>query len=116
MIVVYKTPSFCFVDRQVIAELLSIYENLNGTCETIVMIKGEYFTSNCNWNYAHIIIADRFKIQPYIYVPSLDILLRTKDSVTYRHENGKPDAVGCLLLCFMLRHNLRQTSRFHVIL
>ena len=66
MIVVYKTPSFCFVDRQVIAELLSIYENLNGTCETIVMIKGEYFTSNCNWNYAHIIIADRFKIQPYI--------------------------------------------------
>ena len=40
-----------------------------------------------------------------MYVPSADILLRTKRFVTYRCDNGKPDPVGCLLLYFMLRHN-----------
>ena len=47
LIVVFKASSFYFVDRQVVAELLSVYANLGGTCESIVMIKGEYFTSNC---------------------------------------------------------------------
>ena len=97
---------FCFVERQAIAELLSVYENLNckEACETIVMIKGEYFS---NWNYVHLvhIAANRFKFQPYIYVASHDILLRVKEPVVYRRENGKPDALGCLLLYFMLRQD-----------
>ena len=66
------------------------------------MIKGEYFTSNCVTT--HIMIADRQQIQPYIYVPSMDILLRTKHPVMFRREDGKPEVVGCLLLYFLLRH------------
>ena len=97
---------FCFVDRQAIAELLSVYENLNfkEACETIVMIKGEYF-SNRNYVYLVHIAANRFKFQPYIYVASHDILLRIKEPVVYRSEDGKPDASGCLLLYFMLRQD-----------
>ena len=33
-----------------------------------------------------------------------DILIRSKQAVAYRTENG-PDATGCLLLYFLLRHN-----------
>ena len=44
-------------------------------------------------------------MQPYIYVPSLDVLLRTKEPVIYRQDSGRPEALGCLLLYFMLRHN-----------
>lgn len=75
-------------DRQVIAELLSVYENLNNACETIVILK-----------------ADRCRLQPFIYVPSLDVLLRTKCPVVFRRENGRPEVVGCLLLYFLLRHS-----------
>ena len=82
-----------------------MYENLIGKRESIIMIKGEYNTSVCII-YIHIVIADRFKIQPYIYIiPSFDILLRTKQSVLYRYEDGKPDPIGCFLLYVMLRHN-----------
>ena len=51
------------------------------------------------------IAANRFKFQPYIYVASHDILLRVKEPVVYRSEDGKPDASGCLLLYFMLRQD-----------
>ena len=40
-----------------------------------------------------------------MYIPSLDILIRSKGGVQYRHESGQPEAVGCLLLYFLLRHN-----------
>ena len=49
--------------------------------------------------------ADRQRIQPFIYLPGEDILLRTKDPVDYRKKNGQPEAIGCLLLYFLLRHN-----------
>ena len=55
--------------------------------------------SNCSY------LADREKIQPFIYIKLQDILLRTKDAIPYRSSNGMPGAIGCLLLYFILRHN-----------
>ena len=51
------------------------------------------------------ITADRQRIQPYVYILSLDILLRAKDALSYRDERGQPVVLGCLLLFFLLRHN-----------
>lgn len=56
------------------------------------------------------IIAKRNKIQPYIYVPSEDILIRTKAAVPFRSIDGAPESVGCLLLYFLLRHHKMLSS------
>ena len=45
-------------------------------------------------------LADREKIQPYIYIKSEDILMRTKQPVPFR-SGSAPVAVG---LYFILRH------------
>ena len=67
--------------------------------------KWAFYIKLCNCNYAYIITADRCWLQPFIYVPSLDVLLRTKCPVVFRRENGRPEVVGCLLLYFLLRHS-----------
>ena len=50
-------------------------------------------------------LADREKMQPYFYIKSEDLLLRSKEGIKYRDSgSGMAEAVGCLFLYFILRH------------
>ena len=99
-----NTFIFCLVDRQAVAELLAISECIDGQDDIVLMIKGSFYITLYNCSNAHI-TADRQRIQPYVYISSVDILLRAKDAISYRDESGQPVVLGCLLLFFLLRHN-----------
>ena len=83
-------------------ELLTLAECCKGQRTFTVLILGKFVLIANNNAYKLISVADRSKLQIYLYYPKKDILMRTTPTVPYVGEHG---IVGCLLMFLILRHH-----------